>query len=376
MTKRGMTLWTTSFALLVLGTAGVGGPCSTALAQQQTTTTTGSSWTDSIKQQFAKLGGSKPKSSAVTMSDDDPVSLTNKNKPGPRTYVAVARLYAEMNKPADAEQQYQMALKEQPDYLPALLGYAQLKEQMGQADEAVRLYQQAAKAYPRQAAVHNNLGLCYASQKRLDDAVASLNVAVQLAPKNPLYRNNLATVLVDQGRLPEAFEQLKSVNSEAVAYYNLGYLLNRRGQTQAAMQHFTLALQADPSMARAQLWLGYLQKTTGQAAAPQAVAAQQPPAPRPQPVAPQAVATQEKRILQPETLTAPAEPQWIRPLPPVLPQESAPLPPQALATAPRESAPLPPQSPTDGPRLPGIFYDRYDRSSDTSTAVRPLPRIN
>jgi Tfp pilus assembly protein PilF len=385
-----MKFWTTSLAMLVLS-AGIVGPCSTALAQQ-TTTANGTSWTDSIKQKFASLGGSKPKSSAVTMSADDPLSLENKSKPGVKTFVAVARRYVELNQLADAEQQYKLALNEQPDYLPALLGYAQLKEQMGQMDEALRHYRKAVEIYPRRAAVHNNLALCYARQKRFDDAMASLNAAIQIDPKNPLYHNNLAIVLVEQGRLPEAFEQLKGVYSEAVAYYNLGYLLNRRGQTQAAMQHFSLALQADPSMTRAQLWLGYLQKTTGRAAVAQAAAAQQPPAAMPQPAAPQTATTQTARILQPET--APAAPQSIRPLPPVAPQESAPVPTQELAAAPRESAPLPPQdsaplpppqgSPTDGPRLPGISYDRYDRSSqpaaplppDTTIAVRPLPRVN
>ena len=51
--------------------------------------------------------------------------------------MAVARLYEQSGKPAEAEQQYLLALKEKPDYLPALLGYAQLKERLGQPDDAI-----------------------------------------------------------------------------------------------------------------------------------------------------------------------------------------------------------------------------------------------
>ena len=73
--------------------------------------------------------------------------------------------------------------KDKPDYLPALLGYAELKEQLGQPDEALRLYQRAAKAYPREAAVYNNMGLYYAKLGRADDAVAAMTRAVDAGPE-------------------------------------------------------------------------------------------------------------------------------------------------------------------------------------------------
>ncbi len=228
------------------------------------------SWWDSItspvKKGFSKIGDfftPKPAAKAPG-AEDDAISLKSKGKPGPELYVAVARLYEQSHKLADAEQQYQLALKDKPDYLPALLGYAQLKEQLGQPDEALRLYQRAAKAYPREAAVYNNMGLYYAKLGRADEAVATMTRAVALAPKNPRYRNNIATVLVDQGRLHDAFAHLQAAHGEAAAYYNMGYLLNKKGQTQAAMQHFALALKADPSMAAAQRWLEYLQRSTAQ----------------------------------------------------------------------------------------------------------------
>ena len=263
--------WTASLALLCLGVAGaVAAQCSPADAQEAAYSDN-KSWTDSVsssvKQGFTKLGQTVSPSRPTTAPNpvDDPVSLNSKAKPGPELYVAIAQLYQQADKPAEAEQQYQLALKEKPDHLAALLGYAQLKDCQGKSEEALQLYQRAIKAHPQQASVHNNIGLCYARQGRLDEAVAAMNHAIQLEPKNRLYRNNIASVLVDQNRVREAFAHLRETHGEAAAYYNLGYLLNRKGQTQAAMQQFASALKTDPSMDAARRWLDYLQRTTAEA---------------------------------------------------------------------------------------------------------------
>jgi tetratricopeptide (TPR) repeat protein len=331
-----------TLAILLLGMAGILGPLCPAV-QAQSATTGEKSWTESItspfKQGFDKLGNAlnpnpSPKSSASVFGlEDDAISLKNKAKPGPELFVAIARLYEQSGKAAEAEQQYQLALKEKPDHLPALLGYARLKDGLGKPNEAIQLYQCAANAYPRQALVHNNLGLCYARQSRLDEAAAALGRAVQLEPKNPLYRNNLATVLVDQSKLREAMMHLQAAHGNAAAYYNMGYLLNKKGRTQEALQHFAWALKADPSMKAARQWVDHLQKTTAQA-----------------------------RLSQPTTSAGNAPLRSGEPKPRRLPP-----------TAVRETAS------SDGPTLPGISYERPTAPLPpplTTSALRPLPRVN
>jgi Tfp pilus assembly protein PilF len=329
----------TATALLALGIVVAGGPwCATAGGQ---TTSVGEkkSWTDSITSGFKKLGDSlTPKKSPPKESPANTgSSLKTKAKPGPELYVALAHLYEDAGKLADADAQYQLALKKQKDYLPALLGYAWLKEQLGLPNDAIGLYQRAANAYPDQPSVHSNMGLCYARQRRFDEAMTAMNRAVQLAPKNPLYRNNIAAVFVEQGQLREAFEHLKQVHGNAGAYYNIGYLLNKRGKTQAAQQFFALALQADPSMTSARQWTEHLQKTNGEA-----------------------------RVAQ-----RPA------PMPPV----SASLAPPA-AQKPRVAPPIAaPVAAPDGPQLPGMSYPSLESSSapaaplPPATGVRRLPRV-
>ena len=346
-------------ALLSLGVAGVVGPLCPAAPAQQPTSSGSKSWTESItsplKQGFDKLGHAlnpnpKPKSSAVVPGpEDDAVSLKNLDnaKPGAELFVAIARLYEQAGKMAEAEQQYQLALNENRNHLPALLGDARLKDYLGKPNEAIQLYQRAAKAYPQQASIHNNLGLCYARQNRLDEAVAAMSRAAELEPGNPLYRNNIAAVLVDQGKLRDAFRHLREVHGDAAACYNMGYLLNKKNQPQAAMQYFALALRADPSMDAARQWLEYLQRSTAQARLSQ------------HPVAAGAKVTSQ----------------------PAMPPESA-------LASPDEAAPrrLPPTTlrrPTlDGPMLPGISYERSTAPAaplpppPTSSTFRPLPRVN
>ena len=227
------------------------------------------SFTGSIKQGFSKVGGlfsSKPNGNDKELSPDDPLSLKNKSKPGAELYCAIAKLYEESGKNVEAEQYYQMALKEKADDLNSLLGYAKFQENQGRVNEAVALYQKAVQTHPKEAGAYNNLGLCYARRNKLNEAAQALGQAVKLDPRNLLYRNNLATVLVDQNRLAEAFANLRDVHGDASAYYNMGYLLNKKGKLEAAEHHFAQALRSDPTMAPAQKWLNYLHEKSRETA--------------------------------------------------------------------------------------------------------------
>ncbi|MEN6448956.1 MAG: tetratricopeptide repeat protein, partial [Thermoguttaceae bacterium] len=253
-----------SLAILSLGMVAAFAAPGDALAQQ-TSPANGQSWTDKLSS-FVKP---KPAAKTPSTSKDDPISLQNNGKVGPELHVAVARYYMEQSRPADAEEHFKLALTLDPRNLAALLGYAQLQDQVGRPREALQLYQQAANLHPLQASVHNNMGLFCAKHGQPDEAIAALNRAIRLDPKNPRYRNNIAMVLVDQNRLREAFSQLRDVYKDAVAYYNLAYMLNKKGDTQGALQHFVLALRADPTMAPAERWIEYLHRTTAQARLPE-----------------------------------------------------------------------------------------------------------
>jgi tetratricopeptide (TPR) repeat protein len=219
-----------------------------------------SSFSDSLKGGFNKIGEFfVPKSQAGKSADlNDPTSLKSNAKPGPELYVAVARLYEQSGKFAEAEANYQKALKEKPGDLAALLNYGRMKEKLNESNAALMLYQQAVQRHPRAASAHNYLGLFYERQNKHQEAAREIAQAMQLDPRNLLYRNNCATVLVEQNRLAEAFAVMREVHGDAAAYYNLGYMLHKKGDLPAAEHHFAQALRVDPRMAAAQRWLNYL----------------------------------------------------------------------------------------------------------------------
>lgn len=296
----------------------------------------------------------------------DAVMLSTKAAPTAKLYMSMARLYEQSGQLAEAEKQYRKALKQSPNHLGALLGYARLKDRLKQADEAKKLYQRAVQAYPNEASVFNNLGAFHGRRGRLNESVAALKRAVELQPKQAKYRNNLAVVLVELGRPREAFEHLRAVSSDAVAYYNLGFLLSKKGQTQAAVRHFAIALQIDPSMHQARQMLQQLAVVQRPQVRPPAVR-QLPPPPkrspqdggqvssgaRPQPpdaagpMLPGPPAT--RRLPVTRRLPPTSGPPGSRP-------EAAPLPRGSFRRAPTPEAPLPPAS-ERGPLirpLPGV----------------------
>lgn len=235
----------------------------------------------SIKQGFDKVTGLfQPPQPKPTSSPSDPTSLASNANPGPELYVAMGRLSEQTGRLDDAERQYQKALAMAPEGLDALVAYARFRDRQGRLGDAIQLYQRAAKAHPDVSSVHNDLGLCHARNRDYRQAIVSLNRAVELEPNRKLYRNNLATVLVESGDNDGALKQLAAVHGEAVACYNLGYLLQKKGQKELAMKLFATALEKDPSLVQAKTWLDQLQNAPSAVPGQPAMAtASRPPLP-------------------------------------------------------------------------------------------------
>jgi tetratricopeptide (TPR) repeat protein len=178
-----------------------------------------------------------------------------KHKTTPEFYVSVARLAERAGNTAGATEQYEMALKVDPNHLDALLGYARMLDRQGQLSKATQLYVRATKGHPKEASAFNDLGLCYARQGMFNDSAAALSEAVDLQPDRELYRNNIATVLVELGHTDEAVSHLAAVHGEAIAHYNVGILLNNHGDTRGAAEQFAVAVQKNPNFVEARRWL-------------------------------------------------------------------------------------------------------------------------
>lgn len=182
----------------------------------------------------------------------DPIALSNKpEKIDPQVFVATGRMYESQGETARALEQYRKALKVAPNDMSALLCSARLYDRQGQYDEATRLYRVATTKHPNNALAFNDLGLCYARQGQVPSSIEALQQAVRLEPTNKRYGNNLATVLVEAGRINEAYDHMARVHGPAAAHFNLGFLLYERNDRSRAEEHFSKALELDPSLKQA-----------------------------------------------------------------------------------------------------------------------------
>jgi Flp pilus assembly protein TadD len=232
----------------------------------------GSSWFSTKKSSFVASDSTASTDSATTTS-----IFAKKKKPSPDLCVATARLCESRGDFPGAATQYEIALKDSPDYVPALLSYAHLQDHQNKLAEATTLYQRAVKASPKEASAYNDMGLCYARRGMATEALSAMGKATQLQPDKALYRNNLACVLVDQHRVDDALAQLRAVDNESVANYNLGILLEQRKQDTLAQTHFQRAIELNPQFAEARAWSEHLAKREAALAAAQPGQPQQGP---------------------------------------------------------------------------------------------------
>ena len=243
-------MWNTTALGVALALAGVG--CSSAPKYNepyaQAAKPAQASWTDTFTAPFK----SSPKKADPTELANDPTSLKTPNpKPTASLFVASANLFEKSNNAQAAAAEYEKALKLDPMFQPALLGYARLLDCQGDFSGATNYYRRAIAAHPADPTPHNDLGICLARQGSLEAAASEISKAVSLQPDKALYRNNLAQVQMEQGRVNDAFFSLRAAKGDAVAHYNLAYMLHEKGDLDSAREHATLALRVDPNLSAA-----------------------------------------------------------------------------------------------------------------------------
>ena len=211
----------------------------------------GFSLTRSVKSMFSKAGDAlKPEPKVVPTND--PTRLATKVGPvGSEVYVAAGRLAEHRGNLDNAVAQYEKALEVNPADRNALITYGRLQRRRGLFADAEQLYRRAVQVRPDDAVAYNDLGLCLDKRGQLVPAIETLKTAVALAPDRKLYRNNLALVLTKAGRLEEAHAHLAHAHGEAIAHYNLGYLLYQDGKAEAAAAHVARSLDIDPTLQQA-----------------------------------------------------------------------------------------------------------------------------
>ncbi len=152
----------------------------------------------------------------------------------------------------NARKIYSQALTLSPQYLPALVGMAQLYAQMGDHDQAVVMYRRALDAAPKDAALRNQFGWYEAQCKDWDEAIAAFREACRLDPDNHQYPKTLAFTLARAGKMDESLACFKSAGlSNAEAHVKLALMLHHVGQDDLCRRHLAQAIAENPDQADA-----------------------------------------------------------------------------------------------------------------------------
>ncbi len=189
----------------------------------------------------------------VVTSHQDRIALANPTgPPSVDLLVAAAEVSEKSGAIEQARRQYQDALAAHPNHAGALLAAAHMEDRQGRLRIAEQLYRRLVEANSKDPTAFNDLGLCLARQGRLEESAEALHIAVALQPAKQRYRNNLATVFVEMHRDQEALQQLTAVHGPAIAHFNLGHLLARRGRPQDTAAPLATVSRADARMTQAQ----------------------------------------------------------------------------------------------------------------------------
>jgi tetratricopeptide (TPR) repeat protein len=125
----------------------------------------------------------------------------------------------------------------------------------GQYDRAIQDYDQAVRLDPNYANAYNNRGIAYANKGQYDRAIQEYNQGLSLDPDDAIAYNNRGNAHADKGQYDRAiqdFNQAIRLDPDyAYAYNNRGSIYNAKRQFDRAIQDFNQALRLDPDYAYA-----------------------------------------------------------------------------------------------------------------------------
>jgi Flp pilus assembly protein TadD len=130
----------------------------------------------------------------------------------PEAHLNLGLLETKLRRPSEAENQYQTALRLDPNFTPALVNLADLDRMRGQNQEVTELLRKAMSIDPNNADIRHSLGLALVRQHNYAEALPELRRASELAPSNARYAYVYAIALNSVGSQGEAMELLETTH--------------------------------------------------------------------------------------------------------------------------------------------------------------------
>jgi tetratricopeptide (TPR) repeat protein len=132
-------------------------------------------------------------------------------------------------------------------------------ERTGNYPGAVRAYERGLEIEPGNPELLNALGFALSQQGKSLAAVAALEKALEADPRHWKAHNNMALASVDLGELEVAeahYRESLAIEPQPAIYSDLGFVLERQGLTDEAVEMYRKALELDPELATPHYNLG------------------------------------------------------------------------------------------------------------------------
>ena len=167
-----------------------------------------------------------------------------------KAHLNLANVLAGKAKLDEAQQHFAEALRIEPRNADLHSAYASLLQRLGRGDEAQNEYENALRINPRAARVHYTYGGYLEKKGKIDQALSQYQLALQADPKLADAHFDLGSALGEQGKLEEARAHLGEAArlqpKRADVHSNLGGILMQQGKTSQAILEFEEALRLDP----------------------------------------------------------------------------------------------------------------------------------
>lgn len=210
---------------------------------------------DSLNGLIAVLTNQRRLDQAHSRLDIAIAAAAGNNIVSSQTHYLKAQVFAAQKNLGGAEAEYQVALQQNPDYLPAYLGYAAVLATLNRVDQAISQYRAVLDRNPDDAGTYTLLGILEDSRGNYDAAVTNYSKALELEKSSAIASNNLAWLFAeyDKGNLDEALRLAQTAVSQfpdEPGYLDtLGWVYYKKGLFPSATEQLQKAADLDQASA-------------------------------------------------------------------------------------------------------------------------------
>jgi len=162
-----------------------------------------------------------------------------------------------------AVSQFKKAVSVDPGYSYAYAGLGIMYDVTGESQKAVEYYTKAIKLDPGISLFYNNLGVSLMADGKVEKAIESFQKCIALDPNSRRAVNNLGLAYGRLGKDDKALAIFKRLGDEAVAYNNMGYVCQMRGDRKKAIEMYKKAIAVNPDFAAAKRNLKEMEREGG-----------------------------------------------------------------------------------------------------------------